>query len=105
MRFRKQGAAYTYKRQLGYHDEQNSKEIDNEIRQVIMCKVSAEQEDEYGYYEKKLLRWGVLISIIDLLPHVQVVVCSGVEFKRYTADPVEHQKGGTHVGDVDEGPG
>jgi len=54
--------------------------------------VSADQEQQYGDCEQKLLCRSVLVAAIDLFPHVQVVVCSCVELKRYTPDPVEHEE-------------
>jgi hypothetical protein len=44
-----------------------------------------------GDRQKKLFCRCVLISIVDLLPHVQIVVSSSVELERYSLDPMEHQ--------------
>lgn len=45
-----------------------------------------------------------MVSVVDLLPHVQVVVRAGVEFERNPPHPVEHDEGDEHVRDVGEGP-
>ena len=65
----------------------------------------AEQEQQDGHYEQELLRRRVLVPIVDLLPHVQVVVGAGVELKGHALYPVEHQVGAEHVGDVCQRPG
>ena len=70
-----------------------------------MRKVRAQQEHQYRHHQQEFLRRGVLVAVVDLLPHVEVVVGAGVEFKGHAADPVEHEEGGAHVGYVDEGPG
>lgn len=69
-----------------------------------MREMGTEQEHQDGYHKQELLCWGVLIPVVDLFPHVQVVVGSGVEFERDSPHPVKHQEGGGHVGDVDERP-
>lgn len=38
-----------------------------------------------------------MVPVIDLLPHVQVIVGAGIELKWDAADPVEHQVGPEHV--------
>lgn len=70
-----------------------------------MREVRAQQEHQYRDHEQELLRWRVLVPVVDLLPHVEVVVGAGVELEGYAAHPVEHEEGGAHVGYVDEGPG
>lgn len=67
--------------------------------------MSAQQEQHYRNAEEKLLCGCVLIPVVDLLPHIQVVVCAGVELKRDTTDVVKHEIGTEHVGDVGESPG
>ena len=64
----------------------------------------AEEKQHYRHAEKELLRGGVLISIVDLLPHVQVVVGTSIEFEWHAADIVEHEIGAEHVGDIGQGP-
>ena len=65
----------------------------------------AEQEQQDGYYEQELLRRRVLVPVVDLLPHVQVVIGAGVKLKGHALHPVEHQVGAEHVGDVCQRPG
>lgn len=67
--------------------------------------VGADQEKAYGHGKQELLCGRVLVAIVDLLPHVQVVVCAGVELERNTAHVVEHEVAAEHVGNVDHGPG
>lgn len=66
--------------------------------------VSAEEEQDDGYAEQELLGRRVLVSVVDLLPHVQVVISAGVEFKGNPPHPVEHDEGDEHVRDVGESP-
>ena len=65
----------------------------------------AHQEQTNRHRQQELLRRRVLIFVIDLLPHVEVVVGAGVELEGDAAHVVEHEVGGEHVGDVGEGPG
>ena len=81
----------THGRQLGYHDAEDGKEIDGKVRQVIMGVVRAQEEEDDGDTQEELLRRGVLVPVVDLLPQVQVVVSAGVEFEGNASDPVEHQ--------------
>ncbi len=69
-----------------------------------MREMGTEQEHQDRDHEQELFRRCVLIPVINLLPHVQVVVSSGIELKRDTPDPVKHQERGAHVGDVDKSP-
>jgi len=62
--------------------------------------VCADEEQQDGDGEKELLGRGVLISAVNLFPHVEVVVRSGVEFERHASHPVKHEEGAEHVGDV-----
>ena len=50
----------------------------------------AEKEQQDGDYQQELLRRRVLVPIVDLLPHVQVVVGAGVELEGHALYPVEH---------------
>ena len=70
-----------------------------------MREVGAEQKHQDGHDQQKLLRGRVLVPVVDLLPHVEVVVGARVELEGHAAHPVEHEEGGADVGDVDEGPG
>ena len=53
--------------------------------------VCAQKEEDYRNTQEEFLRWSVLIPIVNLLPHVQVVVGPSVEFEGNASDPVEHQ--------------
>ena len=70
-----------------------------------MCIVSTNQEQDNRHAEQKLLRWGVLRAVINLFPHIQVVVGTGVKVERHATHIVEHEIGAEHVGDVRECPG
>lgn len=83
---------------------QGCQEIDNEISQIVVRVVGAEEEQDNGHAEEEFLRRSILVAIVDLLPHVQVVVCTRIEFEWDTPHPVEHQEGTKHVGDVGESP-
>lgn len=51
----------------------------------------AQQKEHDGHAEQKLLGGGVLCPVVDLLPHVEVVVSAAVELERHAADVVEHE--------------
>jgi hypothetical protein len=65
-----------------------------------MSVVRAQEKQHYWYAEKEFFCRGVLSSIIDLFPHVQIVVRTSIEFEGYSSDPVEHKEGAKHVGYV-----
>lgn len=67
----------------------------------VMC---TEEEEDDGDAEQELLRRCILIPIVDLLPHVQIIISTGVEFKRDAPHPVEHEERAKHVADVGKGP-
>jgi len=90
--------------QLGYHNSHQSQKIDDEISQVVVCVVGAEKKQENGYAQQEFLSWRVLISVVDLFPHVQVVVGAGVELEWYASNPMKHEIGAKHVDYVGEGP-
>ena len=69
-----------------------------------MCVVCAQKEEDYRHTQEELLRRSVLIPIVDLLPHVQIVVSPSVEFEGDASDPVEHQVRTKHVDNVDQRP-
>lgn len=54
--------------------------------------MGTDQEQNNWYTHEELLRRCVLSSIIDLLPHVQIVVGTCVEFEWYTTDPMKHEE-------------
>ena len=66
--------------------------------------VRAQQEQDDWHAEQEFLCRRVLIAIINLFPHVQIVVSPCVEFKRHSSNPVEHQIGSEHVGYVRQRP-
>lgn len=66
-----------------------------------MC-TEQEQYDRDG--QEKFLCRCVLVSIIDLLPHIQIVVGSSIEFEGYAPNVVEHEVGASHVNDVGQCP-
>lgn len=70
-----------------------------------MSVVGAEEKKHDGHGQEKLLGWSILIAVVDLLPHIQMVVGSGVELEGHASHIVEHQVRAGHVGDVDQGPG
>lgn len=94
----------TYKRQFRNDDRQSGQEVDGKIGQVVVGIVSAEEEEHDGHAEQKLLGRGILIAIVDLLPHVEVIVGASVEFERDAPHPVEHEEGTEHVADIGQGP-
>ena len=65
----------------------------------------AHKKQRHWHPEQKFFGRGVLGSVIDLFPEVQVVVGAGVEFEGHAAHVVEHEVGERHVGEVCEGPG
>lgn len=54
--------------------------------------VGAEEEEDDGHAEQELLGGRVLVAIIDLLPHIEIIVGAGVEFEGNAPHPVEHEK-------------
>lgn len=66
--------------------------------------VGAEEEEHDRHAKEELLGRGVLVAIVDLLPHVEIVVGTGVELEGDAPHPVKHEEGAEHVADVGEGP-
>lgn len=87
----------TYKWKLGYYHRQDSQEVDRKISEVVVGVVCAEQKQNDRHAKQKLLRRRVLVSVVDLLPHIQVVVSSRVELERDAANPMEHEVGAKHI--------
>ena len=98
------GLEETHPWQLGYHNSHKSQKIDNEICQVVMGVVSTEKEKHNWDAQEELFSRGVLVAVVNLLPHVQIVVCPSIEFERYASDPVEHEIGTEHADDICECP-
>lgn len=93
------------RRQLGDNYCYGGKAVDKEICQAVIGIVGADKEQHNGDTEKELLGRGILVTVVDLLPHVEVVIGTRVEVKGDTADIVEHEVGAGHVREIDEGPG
>lgn len=56
-----------------------------------MSVMSAEEKQRDGDAEEELFGRRVLSSIVDLLPHVEVVKGAAVEVKGNAADMMEHE--------------
>ena len=65
-----------------------------------MCIVGTQKKQDDGNAEQELLSRCILRAVVDLLPHVQVVISAAVEVERHTADPMEHDVGAEHVADI-----
>ena len=104
-----QGTIYfsirTYKRQLGDDDGHDGEEVDGEVGEVVVGVVGADEEEGDGHGEQELLGGRVLVAVVDLLPHVEVVVGAGVEVEGHALHVVEHEVRAGHVGDVGQRPG
>lgn len=92
-------------RKLWYHHCHQRHKVHDKVRQIVVRVVCAKQKQNDGYSQQKLLGRGVLISIVDLLPHIEIVISSSVEFEGDASDVVKHEVGAGHVGDVGESPG
>lgn len=95
----------TYRRQFGHDNRHRRQKIDKKQSQIVMSVVRADEEETDGDGEQELLGRGILVLVVDLLPHVEVVVGAGVELERDAAHVVEHQVAAEHVRGVDECPG
>lgn len=69
-----------------------------------MSVVSADEEEDDRHAKQELFRRGILISVVDLLPHVEIVISAGIELEGNSAHPVEHDECDKHIGDVGERP-
>lgn len=45
-----------------------------------------------------------MVPIVNLLPHVEVIIGAGVELERDAPHPMEHKEGTEHVADIGQGP-
>lgn len=70
-----------------------------------MSVMRAKEEKHDRNTEKELFGGRVLSTIVDLLPHIQVVEGSAVEFKRNTTYVMEHNVRAKHVRHVGQRPG
>lgn len=66
--------------------------------------MSTQQKEYNGHTKQELLGRGILVAVVDLLPHVEIIIRPGVELERYAPHVVEHEEGAEHVADVGEGP-
>ena len=66
--------------------------------------MGAKEEEHDRHAEQELLGRCVLVAIVNLLPHIEIVVGTGVKLERDAPHPVEHEEGAEHVADVGEGP-
>lgn len=83
--------------QFWYHNSEHSQKIDGKIFKVVVGIVCTEEEQDNRYTEEEFLGWCVLCSIVDLLPHVQIVVSTSIKFERYSTNPMEHEERAEHV--------
>lgn len=94
----------TYERQFRNDNAQRGQAVDGKVGQVIVGIVGAEKEEHDGYGEQELLGGGVLVAVVDLLPHVEVIVGTSVELERDAPHPMEHEERAEHIADVGESP-
>ena len=90
----------THRGQLRNHDAHRGQEIHHERPALIMRVMRAQQEQNHGGDQEEFLGGRVLVAVVDLFPHVQVVVGAGVELEGDALHPVEHQVRAEHVRDV-----
>lgn len=64
----------------------------------------ADQKQDNRHRHQVLLCRCVLVSVVDLLPHVEVVICPSIEVKWDAAYPMEHEVRGGHICEVCQGP-
>jgi len=55
-----------------------------------MSIVGAEEEESDGHSQKELLGGCVLRTVVDLLPHVEVVESTAVELEGHSTHVMEH---------------
>lgn len=91
--------------QLGDNHHQARQQVENEHVQVVVGVVGGDEKQTDGHSQQKLFCRSVLVSVINLLPHGQVVEGAGIELKGDSGHVVEHDVGANHVGDVGERPG
>lgn len=94
----------TYERQFRDDNTQGGQEVDGEVGQVVVGVVGTEEEEHNGHAEQELLGRSVLVPVVDLLPHVEVIVGTRVELERDAPHIMEHEEGAEHVADVGQGP-
>jgi len=52
--------------------------------------MSAEEKKEDRDTQKEFLGRSVLISVVNLLPHVEIVIGTSIEFERDPPHPMKH---------------
>jgi hypothetical protein len=67
--------------------------------------VRTQKKQHNRYAEKEFLCRSVLSPIINLFPHIQIVVSAGVKLEGYSPDPMEHEERSKHVRYIRQGPG
>lgn len=70
-----------------------------------MCVVGAQKKEHNGYTQEKLLGRSILGAVVDLLPHVEIVVGSSVELEWHPTDVVKHDVRAKHIRNVGQRPG
>lgn len=81
----------TYRRQFGDDSGHCGQEINDEKLQIIMGVMGRDQEEDDWHRHEVFFRRCVLVSVVDLLPHVEIIVGTSVEVEGNPAHPVEHQ--------------
>lgn len=66
--------------------------------------VGADKEEHNRNAEQELLGRSVLITVVNLLPHVEIIVGAGVELERDAPHPMKHEEGAKHIADVGQSP-
>lgn len=66
--------------------------------------VGADEEQNNRDAEQELLGRSVLIAVVNLLPHVEVIVGASVELERDAPHPMKHEEGAKHITDVGQSP-
>lgn len=69
-----------------------------------MSIVCTREEKKYWYDQEEFLCRRILIPVVNLFPHVEVVVSASIELKWYTTDPMKHKVGAKHICNVGKGP-
>jgi hypothetical protein len=54
--------------------------------------VCAEKEQHYWHTKEEFLRRSILSPVIDLFPHVEIIVSASVKLEWYSSDPVKHKE-------------
>lgn len=94
----------TYKGEFGNDNGQDGHKVDDEVGEVVVGIMGAQEKEHNGNTEEELLGGRVLSTVVDLLPHVEVIEGTAIEFEWNSSDIVEHDVGADHVGNVGQGP-